>query len=159
MILLIGHLIGSFVTIPVFLNLFGGGATRWILESQTTGAGWGLRTPSGRPSWPYPWEIFEAYGLVFLLAVLGVYWLYKKGTLDKFGIPAVMGLWGMVVGNLQWVGIEYQVLFRQTNFLFYAFFIYAPFALEYIFLKFDLFSANQSKIKYFDWLKKTKTFI
>jgi len=156
LILLIGHLIGSFVTILVFLNLFGGGATRWVLESQTTGAGWGLRTPSGRPSWPYPWEIFEAYGLVFLLAVLGVYWLYKKGTLDKFGIPAVMGLWGMVVGNLQWVGIEYQVLFRQTNFLFYAFFIYAPFALEYIFLKWDLFSVNQSKMKYLNKLKKLK---
>jgi hypothetical protein len=156
LILLIGHLIGSFVTVLVFLNLFGGGATLWVLETQTTGAGWGLRTPSGRPSWPYPWEILEAYGLVFLLAVLGVYWLYKKGTFDKFGIPAVMGIWGIVVGNLQWVGIEYQVLFRQTNFLFYAFFIFAPFGLEYIFRRFDLFFANQSKMKYFDKLKKLK---
>ncbi|MFX1520107.1 MAG: hypothetical protein ACFFCD_09330 [Promethearchaeota archaeon] len=154
-ILLIGHLIGAFVTIPVILNLLSGGSTQWILATQTTSTSWGLRNPSGRPSWPYPWEILEAYGLIFPLAILGIYWQYKKGTLDKFSVPSVIVFWGMIIGNLQWVGIEYQVLVRQQEVLFFAFFMYAPFALEYIFLKMDLISSNQ-KIRYIDLLKRLK---
>lgn len=155
-ILLIGHLIGSFVTIPVFLNLYGGGSLQWVLETQTTEPGWGMRTPSGRPDWPYPWETLEAIGLVFPLAILGVYWQYKKGELQKFSITSIMGLWGLIIGYLQWFGIEYQVLARQRFLLSFVLFMYAPFGLEYIFLKMDSISYDHRKTPFFEKLKRLK---